>query len=129
MGGPTTTPLCSPPPDELIGAHRVSDETYRRLNAVLSTEQLIELLFLVGNYTMLAGFLHSLDVTFDGLDRRKACLDFAARTPSGPWRCSPRPCRRIISADPSEIRMRPQRDERVGQVQLVGESPSRRMSG
>jgi alkylhydroperoxidase family enzyme len=52
--------------DELIGDHRVSDGTYDRLSEVLTTEQLIELLFLVGNYTMLAGFLNSLNVTFDG---------------------------------------------------------------
>jgi alkylhydroperoxidase family enzyme len=52
--------------DELIGEHRVSDETYAQLSKGLTDEQLIELLFLVGNYTMLAGFLNSLDVTFDG---------------------------------------------------------------
>ena len=53
--------------DELLADHRVSDDTYSTLSATLTDEQLIELLFLVGNYTMLAGFLNSLDVRSDGV--------------------------------------------------------------
>lgn len=53
--------------DELLTDHRVGDDTYRTLAETLTEEQLIELLFLVGNYTMLAGFLNSLDVAYDGV--------------------------------------------------------------
>lgn len=40
--------------EELMGDHCLSDETWGRLSQRYSVEQMIELIFLVGNFTMLA---------------------------------------------------------------------------
>ncbi len=51
--------------DELHGYHTLTDKTWNRLARFLSTDQLITLPMLVGQYTMLAGTLNALHVTID----------------------------------------------------------------
>jgi 4-carboxymuconolactone decarboxylase len=51
--------------DELHAKHAISDDTWRRLSAILTTEQLIELPMLVGHYVLLAGTLRSLAVPLE----------------------------------------------------------------
>lgn len=54
--------------DQLIVDHRVADATYDQLALGLTIEQIIEMLILVGNYAMIAGFLNSLNVVHDDGD-------------------------------------------------------------
>lgn len=51
--------------DELVAGHRVSDEVWRELSERYSTEQLIEICLLAGQYVMLAGALNSLGVQLE----------------------------------------------------------------
>jgi 4-carboxymuconolactone decarboxylase len=51
--------------DELHAYHTLTDETWNRLARSLSTDQLITLPMLVGQYTMLAGTLNALRVAID----------------------------------------------------------------
>jgi 4-carboxymuconolactone decarboxylase len=51
--------------DELHAKHAISDDTWRGLSALLTTEQLIELPMLVGHYVLLAGTLRSLAVPLE----------------------------------------------------------------
>jgi alkylhydroperoxidase family enzyme len=51
--------------DELHAYHTLTDETWNRLARFLSTDQLITLPMLVGQYTMLAGTLNALGVAID----------------------------------------------------------------
>lgn len=51
--------------DELVADHRLSDDTWRRLSAELSTEQLLDLIFTVGQYAMVCMALNSLGVRLD----------------------------------------------------------------
>jgi alkylhydroperoxidase family enzyme len=51
--------------DELHACHTLTDRTWNRLAAYLTTEQLIVLPMLVGQYTMLAGTLNALGVAID----------------------------------------------------------------
>jgi 4-carboxymuconolactone decarboxylase len=51
--------------DELHAHHTLTDWTWNRLAAFLTTEQLIVLPMLVGQYTMLAGTLNALGVAID----------------------------------------------------------------
>jgi alkylhydroperoxidase family enzyme len=51
--------------DELHAHHTLTDETWNQLAAFLTTEQLIVLPMLVGQYTMLAGTLNALGVAID----------------------------------------------------------------
>jgi 4-carboxymuconolactone decarboxylase len=52
--------------DELVDAHRLSDETYAALAARMTPKQLLELLFCVGSYLCLALVLNSVDLPPDG---------------------------------------------------------------
>jgi 4-carboxymuconolactone decarboxylase len=51
--------------DELHADHTLSDATWKRLAGFLDTEQLIALLMLVGQYSLLAGTLNALGVAID----------------------------------------------------------------
>jgi alkylhydroperoxidase family enzyme len=51
--------------DELHASHTISDATWRGLNSLLTTEQLVELPMLVGHYILLAGTLNALGVPLD----------------------------------------------------------------
>lgn len=51
--------------DELVALHRVSDGVWRELAERYSTEQVIEICLLVGQYVMLAGALNSLGVQLE----------------------------------------------------------------
>jgi 4-carboxymuconolactone decarboxylase len=51
--------------DELHAHHTLTDRTWNRLAEFLTTEQLIVLPMLVGQYTMLAGTLNTLGVAID----------------------------------------------------------------
>lgn len=48
--------------DELVHEHALSDDTWRRLSARFTEQQVIELCMLVGSYSMLAGLLNSMGV-------------------------------------------------------------------
>src|SRR5262245_46884864 len=48
--------------DELVGDHRLSDESWDALAAQYDGQQMIELTMLVGNYAMIAGMLNSVGV-------------------------------------------------------------------
>ncbi|MFE4612052.1 carboxymuconolactone decarboxylase family protein [Streptomyces niveus] len=52
--------------DQLHADHVIHDSTLHELDALLTTEQLIELPMLVGHYILLAGTLRSLGVPLDG---------------------------------------------------------------
>ncbi len=52
--------------DELITDHRITDDTWAALADHYDERQLIELVLLVGNYAMLAGFLNSIGVELEG---------------------------------------------------------------
>lgn len=52
--------------EELHASHTISEDTWRGLSALLTTEQLVELPMLVGHYTLLAGTLRSLRVPLEG---------------------------------------------------------------
>jgi alkylhydroperoxidase family enzyme len=55
--------------DQLLDDYRVDDETWARLAAALSAEQLVELVFVVGTYTCLAMAFKSFGLALDpGLD-------------------------------------------------------------
>lgn len=51
--------------DELLADHRVADETWTALAGHYDEQQLIEFVFLVGNYAMLAGFLNTVGVELE----------------------------------------------------------------
>ena len=46
--------------DEMVDAHRVSDETWGGLVSAFAPAQILELLFVIGGYLCLAGVLNSL---------------------------------------------------------------------
>ena len=54
--------------EELAGDHCLSDETWGRLSQRYSVEQMIELVFLVGNFTMLSMFTNSVGMACEGPD-------------------------------------------------------------
>ncbi|MGE3447558.1 MAG: carboxymuconolactone decarboxylase family protein [Microbacteriaceae bacterium] len=51
--------------DELLTQHRVLDDTWEELACHYDEKQLIELVLLVGNYAMLAGFLNTVGVQIE----------------------------------------------------------------
>lgn len=51
--------------DELIADHVVSDTTWQRLEADLGSQQMLDLIFTVGQYTMVCMALNSLGVELD----------------------------------------------------------------
>ncbi len=51
--------------DELFDNDEIGDDTWRTLESLLTTEQLIEMVFLAGGYRMLAGALKTLKVQLD----------------------------------------------------------------
>jgi 4-carboxymuconolactone decarboxylase len=51
--------------DELVTGHRLTDPTWRDLTGRYSTEQVIEICLLAGQYVMLAGALNSLGVQIE----------------------------------------------------------------
>lgn len=52
--------------DELVREHRLRDATWERLAGRYSPERLIEIVVLVGDYTMLSMVTRSLDIRFEG---------------------------------------------------------------
>jgi 4-carboxymuconolactone decarboxylase len=66
--------------DELHANHTLTDEVWNRLARFLSTDQLITLPMLVGQYTMLAGTLNALGVAVDGdVDASQRMLGWGER--------------------------------------------------
>lgn len=51
--------------DELVADARIADATYARLAAALDTQQLMDVVFTVGAYEVLAMFLRSFEVELD----------------------------------------------------------------
>lgn len=51
--------------DELVGQHEISDETWDELTRTWSTEQLLDLVFAVGQYTLVSMALRTLGVQRD----------------------------------------------------------------
>lgn len=51
--------------DELLDEHVLSDETWRQLSSRYDTHQVMDAIFTVGNYAMLAGALNSFGVPLD----------------------------------------------------------------
>ena len=66
--------------DELHAYHTLTDEIWNRLARFLSTDQLIALPMLVGQYTMLAGTLNALGVAIDNdVDASQRMLGWGER--------------------------------------------------
>jgi 4-carboxymuconolactone decarboxylase len=66
--------------DELHAYHTLTDEIWNRLARFLSTDQLVTLPMLVGQYTMLAGTLNALRVAIDdGVDAPQRMLGWGER--------------------------------------------------
>jgi alkylhydroperoxidase family enzyme len=57
--------------DELIGDGAIADQTWTVLSAHLDNQQLLDVIFTAGSYTMLAWMMHSLGITLDD-DLREA---------------------------------------------------------
>jgi len=65
--------------DELVGNGVIGDDTWTVLSAHLDTQQILDLIFTAGSYTVLAWMVNSLEIPLDE-DLYKA-LDGARRTP------------------------------------------------